>query len=107
MVGSEEVDSRPTVGFVDDDWRLQPFSNYPNRGDKWQLILSGQDHEDLGSGGSIEVQNFMASNARRFFDAYLREITAAACEVGTLYSLASTQISKKVDELGALANCLN
>lgn len=105
MVGELEIDSRDISGFIADGWRLQPFQNYPNTGDKWQIILADQGHSDIGGQGSSEVQAFIASNSRRFFDAYLRDIDTAACDVGKLNRLPELQISTLVDPLGALVAC--
>ena len=85
FVGSLEKDD--SIGEVPPvhqlDWRLFPFQRYLDTPDKYLSLVSGQDHDMMGDGGSAEVKAFVATNTRRFFDAYVRGDTREVCSLST------------------------
>lgn len=83
LIGGDELDTNGVGIFVERDWRLRPFSRYPDAADRFQVILTGQDHLDMGAQGPPDVKAFIAENVRAFFDVYLRG-GGGACTIGTL-----------------------
>ena len=95
----------PAGQFEAEDWRLQPFERYPEAGDAFMAVLPGQDHSQMGSGGSVEVQAYIANNARLFFDVYVADREADACQIGQLNRHPQVTFARKVDPNGHLVAC--
>lgn len=74
LVGAVEQDS----SYGDDPpvtlpgWRLYPFEDSVAPPDRFLSVLAGQDHVQMGDGGSAETKAFLAGSTRRFFDLVLR-----------------------------------
>lgn len=100
-----ELEQNGPVGDPDraENWRLFPFERYPLTGDKFLSILLGQNHDDLGNGGTPEVQRFIARNTRRFFDGYLRGRTDSLCAIGFTDALPGTLTRRRVHAETGLA----
>lgn len=64
------------------DWRLFPFARYPADGDRYLSVLPGQNHNQMGTGGDEDVQRFISTNARLFFDLYLKDREDAREQIG-------------------------
>jgi len=82
LVGGEELDSNGVGRFVADDWRLQPWSRYPDTADRIRIIVPGQDHSDMGGQGPPEVQAYLGTAIARFF-AFVLSGEGDLCSVGT------------------------
>lgn len=84
LLGSEELSTNGLGDFVETDWRLQAFPRYPDSVDRIQVIIEGQDHLQMGSMGSEDVETYIARNMAAFFDVYLRNGPTPPCDVGTI-----------------------
>lgn len=104
MFGSDEKD-RIINGKVEVDWRGAPFRRYPTTGDKYQSVLDGQGHTEMGSQGSAAVQRYIAYNSRAFFDVYLRGARAILCDIGKIALLPKTDFKRKFVSTSPLASC--
>jgi hypothetical protein len=83
LVGGDEVDSNAVDTIVRPGWRLVPFERYPGTSDTFLTVIDGQDHRDMWSTGSDEVEQFVAEQILRFFDVYVRDDgTIDACTIG-------------------------
>ncbi len=106
LVGALEKDGPLGNPDADENWRLFPFERYPVEGDKFLSVLPGQDHGDMGNGGSEEVNHFIARNTRLFFDTYLRSRTDSVCAIGFVDPLPGTLTRLKTDpERGVARDC--
>ena len=65
-------------------------------------VIPGQDRGQMGEGGTIEVETFIATNSRAFLDAYLRGGTACACAIGSLAPIARVDNRRKAAAAGSL-----
>lgn len=83
LLGGEELDTNGAGVFVETNWRLRPFMRYPDVADRFQVIITGQEHIDMGARGEADVKGFIARNIRAFFDRYLRG-RGDACSIGTI-----------------------
>jgi hypothetical protein len=103
LVGSLEKDGPLGDPDLAENWRLFPFERYPLQGDKHLSVIPGQDHGDMGNGGSAEVQRFIARNTRLFFDVYLRARTDSVCSIGQVDALPGTLTRRRVHPQTGLA----
>lgn len=68
--------------------------------------MPGQDHLDIGNEGSPEVQAFIATESRTFFDVYVRGDTAQVCQIGSFGVNLGNLFERKPDPNANLAsNC--
>lgn len=104
-VGGEEVDGSADGGIRQEGWRLVPFERASAPPDRYLTVVPGQDHNQMGNGGSPEVERFVAENVRVFLDAYLRGRPAAACEIGRVGPLGEVDHRTKLDPEGLAASC--
>ncbi len=88
LLGGSELDDNGMGTFIETGWRLRPFQRYPDASDRFQVILTGQEHLDMGGQGPADVKAYIAQNVRAFFDHYLRG-RGNACAIGTLVPPAS------------------
>jgi hypothetical protein len=106
MLGSLEKDGSVGEGNSMEDWRLFPFMRYSLAADHYLSVLPGQDHGDIGGGGSPEVRDFLAQNSRVFFDVYLKGQQQKVCDIGQLAFFPGTVNSRKYSSLrGAPVGC--
>lgn len=106
LVGALEKDGPLGDPDLTENWRLFPFERYPLEGDKLLSLIPGQDHGDMGNGGSAEVQRFIARNTRLFFDAYLRAKTDSVCAIGFVDAPPGTLTRRRVHpERGLARSC--
>jgi hypothetical protein len=102
FVGSLEKDGSVGEGNSMENWRLFPFMRYSTNSDHYLSVLPGQDHGDIGGGGSPEVLAFLAQNSRVFFDVYLKGQTHKVCDIGQLAFFPGTVNSRKYSSLDGL-----
>lgn len=106
LVGGEEADMNVVGTIKRTGWRLVPFESYPERGDKFLTVIAGQDHSDMWSSGSQEVERFIAEQILRFFDVYLDgdpSVDPCTIGVGELTAAETSRRASSVDTL--LADC--
>ena len=82
LVGAREMDTNVSGSIRETGWRSTPFRRYPGTRDTFQAVLSGQDHSDLWSTGSDEVERYIAGESLEFFDVYVAGAGPDACDVG-------------------------
>lgn len=104
LVGGDEKDTNAIGTIFVVDWRLTPFLRYPGIDDKFQAILPGQDHAEMGDGATPETQEYLGENTRLFFDVYLRGDTSGVCGIGTSPAFAGQTLSAKSDPQTGLAS---
>jgi dienelactone hydrolase len=104
IVGELEKDSNAIGTILVPDWRLAPFLRFEGPGDKFQSIVPGQDHGDIGGEGSPEVQAFIATESRTFFDVYVRGDTAQVCQIGSFGVNLGNLFERKADPNANLAS---
>jgi len=95
IIGGDELNGNAAGSLIRDGWRLEPFARYRFDGDKYLSIIPGQDHSDLWSSGSPEVEAFIAKNAAHFFDLSLRERPIESTTVGESPRLTGVVRSQK------------
>mgnify|MGYP005841313065 CR=1 FL=1 len=104
LVGGDETDTN-AIGTIEvEGWRLVPFLRYPDFDDKFQAILPGQDHLQMGAFAPPEVQEYLGENTRLFFDVYLKGDTSGLCGIGTTPTFPEQQLSAKSDPTAGLAH---
>ena len=100
IVGELEKDSNFIGNIQVTDWRLVPFFRFAGPGDKFQSVVPRQDHLDIGDEGSPEVQAFIATESRTFFDVYVRGDTAQVCQVGSFGVSLGNLFERKSEGIG-------
>ncbi len=102
-VGSLEKDGPVGHSDLAENRRLLPFERYPLEADKHLSVMPGQDHGDMGNGGSTEVQRFIARHTRLFFDVCLRARTDSVRSIGQVDALPGTLTRRRVHPQTGLA----
>ncbi|MEL6348969.1 MAG: hypothetical protein AAFV53_38045 [Myxococcota bacterium] len=77
------------------DWRLFPFARYPSDGDRYLSVVPGQNHSQMGTDGDDAVQRFISTNARLFFDLYLKAREDVRDQIGLESMLEGTDNRRK------------
>lgn len=104
IVGELEKDRNFLGNIQVTDWRLAPFLRFAGPGDKFQSVVPGQDHLDIGDEGSPEVKAFIATESRTFFDVYVRGDTAQVCQIGSFGVNLENLFERKSDPNANLAS---
>lgn len=82
VVGFDEKDTNALGTIFEIDWRLTPFERYPATGDKFQVVLPDQDHQDVGAFPTETIAQYLGENTRRFFDVYVNADPSGVCSIG-------------------------
>jgi len=104
LVGGDETDTN-AIGTIEvEGWRLVPFLRYPEFDDKFQAILPGRDHLQMGEFAPPGTQEYLGENTRLFFDVYLRGEVDRVCDIGTQPTFPGQALSAKSDPEAGLAH---
>lgn len=103
IVGEAEKDTNALGTIFEIDWRLRPFERFPAIGDKFQAVLPGQDHADVGASPEATIAAYLGENTRRFFDVYLKGETDEVCLIGRLPSIAGQELEGRPDLVANVA----
>lgn len=103
LVGGDEKDSNALGTIIEQDWRLTPYERYPDVDDKYQSILPGLDHAQMGVFANASTQTYLAENTRLFFDVYLKGETAGTCLIGTSPPFEGQVLGARSDPTSGLA----
>lgn len=84
LLGGDELDTNGPGVFIEENWRLNPWNDgaYSRDADRIAIVIEDQDHLEMGTGGSAEVRDFIATATAAFF-AYWLEGAGELCDVGT------------------------
>ncbi|GAB4547253.1 MAG: hypothetical protein Tsb0013_06850 [Phycisphaerales bacterium] len=99
FVGGAELDTNVLGTITRAGWRIEPYSRYSPARDRLLFVIEGQDHSDMWSTGSPEVEAFIAGTAAAFFEFTLRgegtigEIGTAPHALGVSRSVRSTDFN--------------
>lgn len=106
LVGGDETDTNALGTFFYAGWRLTPFERYSSVDDKFQSILPGLDHLEMGEFAPPLAQAYLADNTRLFFDVYLRGDSSGVCGIGSSPAFAGQILAGKTDPVtGRAAVC--
>jgi len=71
LVGGAELDTNGLGRFVADDWRLEPWSRYPDDSDRFRILIPDQTHTDMGATGAPPIRDYIGTTLATFFAFYL------------------------------------
>jgi pimeloyl-ACP methyl ester carboxylesterase len=95
IVGELEKDSSVTEGIMKTDWRLIPFQRSSSSSPKILSVIPGQNHDQIGTEGSLEVKNYIAKSVTRFFEFTMTKTAVNACGIGKELAPEGTRIARK------------